>query len=44
MLDLSKITQEYYQIKLPNKTILKLKKPTQSMLRTMLEIDNSDME
>ena len=44
MLDLSKITQEYYQIKLPNKTILKLKKPTQSMLRTMLEIANSDME
>ena len=44
MLDLSKITQEYYQIKLPNKAILKLKKPTQSMLRTMLEIANSDME
>lgn len=42
MLDLSKLTQEYYSIKLVDKTILKIKKPTQEILKTMVEIQNTD--
>jgi len=42
MLDLSKLTQEYYSIKLTDKTILKIKKPTQAMLKTMVEFQNAD--
>ena len=42
MLDLSKFTQNYYSIKLADKTILKLKKPTQKMLKTMIEFQNVD--
>lgn len=42
MLDLSKLTQEYYSIKLVDKTILKIKKPTQEILKTMVEIQNAD--
>lgn len=36
MIDLSKRKQELYKIRLEDGTILKLKKPTQSMLMTMI--------
>lgn len=42
MLDLSKLTQEYYSIKLVDKTILKIKKPTQAMLKIMVEFENAE--
>lgn len=38
MIDLSKRKQELYKIKLEDGTILKLKKPTQSMLTQMIEM------
>ncbi|KAF5056418.1 hypothetical protein DSECCO2_367440 [anaerobic digester metagenome] len=44
MIDLSKVSQESYKIKLPNKDILKIKKPTQAMYKTMNEMVENDME
>lgn len=38
MIDLSKRKQELYKIKLEDGTILKLKKPTQAMLITMIDL------
>lgn len=38
MIDLSKRKQELYKIKLEDGTILKLKKPTQAMLMTMIDL------
>lgn len=38
MIDLSKRKQELYKIKLEDSTILKLKKPTQAMLMTMIDL------
>lgn len=42
MLDLGKIKQDLYKIKLADGTILKIKKPTQAMLLTMVEFRNAD--
>lgn len=42
MLDLSKLAQEYYNIKLTDKTILKIRKPSQAILKTMIEFQNAD--
>lgn len=42
MLDLRKIKQDLYKIKLADGTILKIKKPTQAMLLTMVEFRNAD--
>ncbi|WP_312047584.1 hypothetical protein [Anaerotignum sp.] len=44
MIDLSKVSQDSYKIKLPNKDVLKIKKPTQAMFKTMNEMVESDME
>lgn len=45
MLDLGKLNQELYSIRLADKTILKLKKPTQAMILTMIEFrENGDLE
>ncbi|MCI1958972.1 MAG: hypothetical protein LKJ25_05025 [Clostridia bacterium] len=48
MLDLGKVKQEQYKIKLADGTILKLKKPTQAMLITLYEMkdiaDSEDIE
>lgn len=40
MLDLGKVKQEQYKIKLADGTVLKLKKPTQAMLITLYEMKN----
>lgn len=42
MLDLGKLKQDLYKIKLDDGTILKIKKPTQAMLLTMVEFRNAD--
>lgn len=42
MLDLGKLKQDLYKIKLADGTILKIKKPTQAMLLTMVEFRNAD--
>ncbi len=42
MLDLGKMKDEQYKIKLADGTILKLKKPTQAMLITLYEIQDMD--
>lgn len=48
MLDLNKIKQECYKIKLVDGTVLKLKKPTQAMLITLYDMkdiaDSEDVE
>lgn len=42
MLDLGKLKQDLYKIKLADGTILKIKKPTHAMLLTMVEFRNID--
>ena len=44
MIDLSKKSTELYKIKLEDGTILKLKKPTQAMLVTMMEMSKAQEE
>lgn len=41
MIDLSKKATELYKIKLEDGTLLKLKKPTQAMLLTMIEMSKA---
>ncbi|MGE4213605.1 MAG: hypothetical protein AB7E42_02350 [Anaerotignaceae bacterium] len=42
MLDLGKVKQEQYKVKLADGTVLKLKKPTQTMLITLYEMQEID--
>lgn len=42
MLDLTKIKEEYFKIKLPNGDILNLKKPTQSIIKYISDIETCD--
>lgn len=44
MIDLGKLQQDLYKIKLADGTILKLKKPTQAMLLTIMSMADSDKE
>ena len=42
MLDLAKLQQNFYKIKLLDGTILQIPKPSQLLLRKMMELENVD--
>ncbi len=42
MLDLAKLQQNFYKIKLLDGTILQIPKPSQLLLRNMMELENVD--
>lgn len=44
MLDLGKVKQQLYKLKLEDGTELKIKKPTQAMLNKIIQLSNLDKE